>query len=63
MDGVDFLAVTTSPPNGQRCNLGAFIPTVVTPGRIEGIVFEPVGGCGLGFCAATGVNLYKVVLN
>ncbi len=64
VDGVQLLAaVTTTPSNGQRWNLGSFVPTVVNPQRTEGIVYESVGGCGLGFCAATGLNLYKVVAN
>ena len=64
VDGSQLLAaVTTTPPNGQRWSLGRFVPTVVTPQRTEGIVYESVGGCGLGFCAAWGLNVYKVVAN
>jgi hypothetical protein len=61
VDGADFLpTVTTS--NGQRWNLGSFVPSVVNSARTEGIVVESTGGCGgLGFCAAKGLNLYKVV--
>jgi hypothetical protein len=58
VDGARFLAVTTTPTNGQQWNLGSFVPTVVTPQRTEGIVYESVGGG-----AAWGINLYKVVAN
>jgi uncharacterized protein (TIGR03437 family) len=67
VEGTQLLAaVTTTPSNGHQWNLGAFVPTVVSRQRIEGIVYEPVGGpggCGLTFCPATGLNLYKVVGN
>jgi uncharacterized protein (TIGR03437 family) len=64
VDGTQVLAAaTTTPSNGQVFNLGMFLPTVVNPQRTEGVVFESVGGCGLGFCPATGLNLYKVVAN
>jgi len=64
IDGVQLLAaVTTTPSNGQEWNLGAFVPTVVNPQRTEGVVFESVGGCGVGFCPAVGLNLYKVAAN
>jgi hypothetical protein len=65
VDGTRLLAtVTTTPTNGQRWNLGSFIPTVVDANRIEGIVFDNVGGCGgAGFCASPVLNLYKVVAN
>jgi hypothetical protein len=59
VDGSQLLGVTTT-PNGQRWNLGSFVPTLVTPQRIEGIVAETVGiNCG----ACTGLNIYKVVGN
>lgn len=62
IDGTELLAVATSPSDGQRSSLGSFLPTLVTPSRTEGIAFETVGGCGgPGFCAAKGLNLYKVV--
>ncbi len=64
VDGAQLLAaVTTTPSNGHQWSLGAFIPTVVNRQRIEGIVFESVGGCGVEYCPATGLNLYKVVAN
>jgi FG-GAP-like repeat len=60
VDGSQLLGVTTSPSNGQVWNLGSFVPTLVTPQRIEGIVAETVGiNCG----ACTGLNIYKVVGN
>lgn len=60
VDGSQLLGVTTTPSNGQIWNLGSFVPTVVTPQRIEGIVAETVGiNCG----ACTGLNIYKVVGN
>lgn len=60
VDGSRFLGVTTTPSNGELWNLGAFVPTVITPQRIEGIVAETVGlNCG----NCTGLNLYKVVGN
>lgn len=62
VDGAQLLAAaTTTPSNGQQWSLGAFVPTMVNPQRTEGVVFESVGGCGLGFCATEGLNLYKVV--
>jgi hypothetical protein len=65
VDGADvFFAATTTPSNGRRFSLGAFVPTVVTRGRTEGIVFESIGGCGIpGTCDAMGLNIYKVVAN
>lgn len=64
VDGVQLLAaVTTTPPNGQQWNLGAFVPTVVNAQHMEGIVYESVGGCAVEFCPATGLNLYRVVAN
>jgi hypothetical protein len=64
VDGAQVLAaITTTPSNGQQWNLGAFVPTVVTPERTEGIFVESVGGCSVGFCAAVRLNLYKVVAN
>jgi hypothetical protein len=64
VDGSQLLAaITTAPSSGQRWNLGAFVPTIVARHRMEGVVFESVGGCGVGFCNATGLNLYKVVAN
>jgi VCBS repeat protein/fibronectin type III domain protein len=44
-------------------NPGTFVPTVVRPGRTEGIFIESVGGCGSGSCLPFRVNLYKVVAN
>jgi hypothetical protein len=62
VDGAQLLpAVTTTPSNGSRWNLGSFVPTVVTPQRTEGIVFESLGSCALGFCPPAGINLYRVV--
>ncbi len=64
IDGAQLLAaVTTTPSNGKRWGLGAFVPTVVNRQRTEGMVFESVGSCGAGFCNATGLNLYKVTAN
>jgi uncharacterized protein (TIGR03437 family) len=64
VDGAQLLPAVTMPSNGQRWNLGSFIPTVVTAQRTEGIVYESVGGCAQGgYCTATGLNLYKVVAN
>jgi FG-GAP-like repeat/Viral BACON domain len=57
VDGAQFLGVTTTPSNGQRWNLGSFVPTVVTPQRTEGIVYGSIPG------APTGLNLYKVTAN
>ena len=65
VDGADVLAaVTTTPSNGSKWNLGSFVPTVVNPGRTEGIVYDQLGGCnGPGGCPARSVSLYKVVAN
>ena len=64
VDGAQFIGVTTTPPNGGRWGLGSFAPTVVRPGRTEGIVYESIGGCGTpGGCTAVGMNLYKIVAN
>ena len=64
VDGAQFIGVTTTPPNGGRWGLGSFVPTVVRPGRTEGIVYESIGGCGTpGGCTAVGMNLYKIVAN
>jgi hypothetical protein len=64
VDGMDLLvSVTTTPSDGRRWNLGAFIPTKVTPDRLEGVVYEPLGGCVAGSCSTQGLNLYKVVAN
>jgi hypothetical protein len=66
VDGSRLLAaVTTTPPQaGRQWELGSFVPTLVNPGRTEGVVFEPVGGCGgPASCTVPGVNLYKVVAN
>jgi hypothetical protein len=60
VDGSKVLGVTTTPPNGDVWNLGSFVPTMVTPQRIEGIVAETVG---INCAACTGLNLYKVVGN
>lgn len=60
VDGADLLGTTTAPPGAQRWNLGAFLPTLATPRRLEGIAFESVGGCEVG-CLASRLNLYKVV--
>ena len=57
VDSSKILAVTTTPPNGEVWNLGNFVPTVVTPGRIEGVVGEFIQSCGGCF------NVYKVVAN
>lgn len=62
VDGAQLLvAATTTPPNGKQWNLGSFVPTVVAPDHIEGIVYEGVGGCPTAFCPAPGLNIYKVV--
>lgn len=64
VDGAQFIGATTTPPNGNRWGLGSFVPTVINPGRTEGIVYQTVGGCGApGGCPAVGLNLYKVVAN
>jgi hypothetical protein len=64
VDGLQFLAVTTTPSNGKQWNLGSFVPTIVNPQRTEGIAYQSVGGCGTpGGCPAVGLNLYKVVAN
>jgi hypothetical protein len=60
VDGSQVLAVTTTPSNGERWNLGAFVPTLITPQRIEGIVADSVG---INCAACTGLNIYKVVGN
>lgn len=61
VEGEQLFGVTTMPPTGQRWSLGSFMPTKVTPGRTEGLVFETPGGCGLGFCPAVQLNVYKLV--
>jgi hypothetical protein len=63
VDGAQFIGATTAPPNGNRWGLGSFVPTVVSPGRTEGIVYQSVGGCGTAGCPAVGLNLFKVVAN
>ncbi len=64
VDGSKILvAVTTTPSSGHQWNLGAFVPTVISRQRMEGIVFDGVGGCAVEFCPAAGLNLYKVVAN
>lgn len=65
VDGSRIIGVTTTPSNGQKWNLGSFVPTVVTPQRLEGIVAETLGGCagGIGFCALRTLNIYRVVAN
>jgi hypothetical protein len=64
VDGAQFIGVTTTPSNGSQWGLGSFVPTVVTPERTEGIVYQTVGGCGTpGGCPAVGLILYKVVAN
>jgi hypothetical protein len=60
VDGSKIIGATTTPSNGELWNLGAFVPTFVTPQRIEGIVAETVG---LNCAACTGLNVYKVVGN
>ena len=63
VDGDKFMPVTTTTPNGRTWGLGAFVPTVVEPGRTEGIVYEPSGwGGGAGFNYPT-LNLYRVYAN
>jgi hypothetical protein len=64
VDGREFVGATTSPPDGKRWNLGSFVPTVISPRRTEGVVYESVGGCGTpGGCPAVRLNLFKVVAN
>lgn len=64
MDGAQFIGVTTTPANGKQWGLGSFVPTVVTPQRTEGIVYESLGGCGVpSACNAMGLNIYKIVAN
>jgi hypothetical protein len=64
VEGTQVLAaITTTPGDGQQWDLGSFVPTIVNRHRTEGVVFESVGGCGIGFCNATGLNLYKIVAN
>lgn len=64
VDGAQFIGVTTTPSNGKKWGLGSFVPTLVTPNRIEGIVYESLGGCGVpSACNASGLNIYKVVAN
>jgi hypothetical protein len=58
LDGAQFIGTTTTPPTGNRWGLGSFVPTVITPGRTEGIVFQTVFGG-----QARGLNLFKVVAN
>ena len=60
VDGSQVLGATTTPSNGELWNLGSFVPTVITPERIEGIVVETVG---INCRACTGLNIYKVVGN
>jgi hypothetical protein len=60
VDGSEIVGVTTTPSNGKRWNLGSFVPTRITPDRIEGIVAETVG---INCAACTGLNVYKVVGN
>jgi len=64
VDGAQFIGVTTTPSNGKQWGLGSFVPTVVTPQRLEGIVYETLGGCSVpGTCNATGLNIYRIVAN
>jgi hypothetical protein len=58
VDGAQFIGTTTTPPNGNRWGLGSFVPTVISPGRTEGIVYQTVFGG-----QARGLNLFKVVAN
>ena len=60
VDGSKLLGATTSPSNGRVWNLGSFIPTLITPQRIEGIVAETVG---INCVVCTSLNVYKVVGN
>jgi hypothetical protein len=62
VDGKDIVGIATAPSNGERWNIGAFVPTVVNTRVTEGVVFEPVGGCGSVTCTA-GLNLYKLSAN
>jgi hypothetical protein len=54
VDGVDLLpTIRSNPPQDtKRWSLGGFLPTLVRPGRTEGIMVESVG---------TALNAYKVV--
>jgi hypothetical protein len=64
VDGANLLGATTTPSDGQVRNLGEFVPTIVTPLRTEGIVYESFGGCGVpSACNAMNLNVYKVVAN
>jgi hypothetical protein len=58
VDGAQFIGATTTPPNGHRWGLGSFVPTVISPGRTEGIVYQTVFGG-----QAVGLDLFKVVAN
>jgi hypothetical protein len=62
VDGAALIAVTTTPPwNEERWSFGAFLPTVVTPERTEGVVADEVSAGPAG--GPMRVNLYKVVAN
>jgi hypothetical protein len=58
--GSRLLGATTTPSNGELWNLGSFVPTLITPQRIEGIVAESIG---LNCRDCTGLNIYRVVGN
>jgi hypothetical protein len=63
VDGSQLVGATTTPSNGTLWNLGSFVPTLVTPQRIEGVVAETVG-LNDGRCRdCAALNIYKVVGN
>jgi hypothetical protein len=64
VDGANLLGATTTPSDGHLRNLGSFAPTMVTPLRTEGIVWESHGGCGVpAACNSVNLDIYKVVAN
>jgi hypothetical protein len=55
IDGTQVLpVVTTTPSNGRHWQLGGFLPTLVTPARIEGVIIESANGT---------LRIYKTVTN
>jgi uncharacterized protein (TIGR03437 family) len=68
VDGTEILpvAVISSSASDRKWELGGFLPTVVRPGRTEGVIVESVSGsCTSSACPVTAnaLNVYKVVAN
>jgi hypothetical protein len=68
VEGADILpvAVISSSASDQKWELGGFLPTVVRPGRTEGVIVESVSrNCTSSACPVTAnaLNVYKVVAN